>query len=124
MGAIGDGLHDRLSGNKADEVVVQNLPGRFRVEMGSRVVHDVLDILAAIINNQVAAAGMILEERSNVVDLCADSDITGLGGVMRGDVGLRNGGQCSTRHCVAKSRSGVCRRAAGGANWIEKRTGL
>lgn len=62
------------------------------------IIHDFLDVLAAVFQDQVSSTGVVLNKGSDVVDLCADGDIARLCGVVRGDIGLRDRGQRSAGH--------------------------
>lgn len=89
--ALSDGLHNPFCRNEANVIVVKYFPSRFRVCVGHFIVHNVLDVLSAILEDEVSSAGVVFNERCDVVDFCSHGDIAGLGCVVRGDVGLRKG---------------------------------
>jgi len=57
------------------------------------VSHDLGHIFAAVVEDQIAAAWVVVEEAGHVVDLGADGDIAGLLAVPRLDVAGENIGQ-------------------------------
>lgn len=61
--------------------------------MGVRylVFHNLFDIFAAVFEYQVCAAGVVVEEGCDVVDFGTDCHVAGLGGVVSGDLGRRQG---------------------------------
>lgn len=73
--AVLDAIHDLVGRDKADQVVVQNFPRALAVRMRYFVLHDLLDILAGPLKDQVCAAGVVVEEGSDVIDFGADGDI-------------------------------------------------
>lgn len=97
--ALLDAIHHLLGGYKANYMVVQNLPCALAVRVRHLVFHDLLNILASILEDEVRAARVVVQEGCDVVDLRANSHVAGLSGVVRGHLSRGKGWEGSAWHC-------------------------
>ena len=67
--------------------------------MGQGVLHDLGNILPAVLEDQVSPTRMLIEEVGHIVHIGADCDVARFRGVMRGDIGDRKGRKALTGHC-------------------------
>jgi hypothetical protein len=68
-------IHDSFCGHEADEAVLQDLVRRIGVEVRHLILQDLLHVLAAVLEDELAAARVTVQEVGDIVDLGADCDI-------------------------------------------------
>jgi hypothetical protein len=92
---VGAGL---LRNNESNKRLVEDLVRGLRVGVGGRVLQDLLDVLASVLEQEVSAAGMVVGEVCHVIDLGLDCDIARFGRVVRLDLGASKCRQGPTGH--------------------------
>ena len=102
-GSVGVSIHGLLGNEESDQAFIEDLVGRVRVCMRIRILQDLFDIAAGIFENVFGTARMILDEVGDIVDLVADSDITGVPRVVLFDLGTGEGWKCTSRHSCSSS---------------------
>lgn len=93
--AVGAGL---LGDNESNKRLVEDIVRGLRVGVGGRVLQDLLDVLASVLEQEVGTAGMVVGEVCHVVDLGLDCDIARFGRVVRLDLGASKCRQGPTGH--------------------------
>jgi len=91
-----------LFGNEeADQRVIEDVVCGFGVLVGIRILEDVFDIAAGVVEDKISAAGVIIGEIGHIVDLVANGDVAGSLGVVCFDLGTGEGWKGSRRHVEA-----------------------
>lgn len=91
-----------LFGNEeADKRVVEDVVGGFGVFVGIRILEDLFDIAAGVVEDKISAAGVIIGEIGHIIDLVANGDVAGSLGVVCFDLGTGKGWKGSRRHVEA-----------------------
>ncbi len=89
---------------ETDQRVVEDLIGSLAVGVGVLVLEDIGDILASVVEDELCAAGVGIEEIGHVVDVGTYSDVAGLSSLVRLDLGDREGREVSARHGLCFGR--------------------
>lgn len=71
-----------LVNDESNEAIIQNIIGSLGMSMRGRVLQNVLDVFAAVLENEVAATRVVIDEIGNIVNLCADGNVAGLAGAV------------------------------------------
>lgn len=105
VGGIDNGLQNRISGEESNEAFVQNLVGGFTVGMRRLVFQNILHVLARVLEQQVASAGMIFDEIRHIENSFPNCHIARLLIVVLLNFGERDRRKGSGRHGAGRGGS-------------------